>query len=456
MIVTNPQPPQYRQILISAGLAVLALAAGFGVSHGLTLLKQPPVLREPVERVYNVEVFDVENLTLREIVRALGTSEAEREVVLSAQVAGEITELHPHLKVGTKVYAVNPEDTRQPGNLLVRIDPTSYEARVAQGQTQLAEDRAELKRIQQEEENLDRLHATIAADFEDSKREYDKTQLLRKQGINTDSDLRRAQMELRQHEKIMVQSRNDKDLLPVRRELVQRRIESHEAALKLAEIDLQRTSIRPPFDGIVSAVQVEVGQYVRVGEPIATITDQKLVEVPLSVTLDDYAKLLPDVMERQYPVAELAENEGAPPRWKGHVIRMSPKADEHTRTAMVFVQVDNSQQASPLLPGTFVQARIEGPILKQVKVVPRDAVLDGKAFVETNGMIEQRSVKIARTLHSFAVIESGLEAGERLVLTNLDVVFGGAKVRTSATRNLAEELGKQRSRSARVIEPAGK
>lgn len=456
MIVTNPQTPQYRQILTSAGLAILALTAGFGVSHGLTLLKQPPVLREPVERVYNVEVFNVENLTLREIVRALGTSEAEREVVLSAQVAGEITELHPRLKVGSKVHAVNPDDTSQPSDLLVRIDPTSYEARVSQGQTQLAEDRAELKRIQQDEANLDRLHTTIAADFEDSKREYEKTQLLRKQGINTDSDLRRAQMELRQHEKIMVQSRNDKDLLPVRRELIQRRIESHEAALKLAEIDLQRTSIRPPFDGIVSAVQVEVGQYVRVGEPIATLTDQKLVEIPLSVTLDDYAKLLPDVMERQYPITELAENEGAPARWKGHVIRVSPKADEHTRTAMVFVQVDNSQQASPLLPGTFVQARIEGPILKQVKVVPRDAVLDGKAFVESNGVIEERTVKIARTLHSFAVIESGLEAGDRLVLTNLDVVFNGAKVRTSATRNLTEELGKQRSRSARVIEPASK
>ena len=451
MIVTNPKP-QYRQFLISAGLAVLALAAGFGVSHGLTLLKQPPVLREPVERVYNVEVFDVENLTLREIVRGLGTSEAEREVVLSAQVAGEITELHPHLKVGSKVHAVNHDDTSQPGDLLVRIDPKSYEAKVTQGQTQLSEDRAELKRIQQDEENLDRLHTTISADFDDSKREYEKAQLLRKQGINTDSDLRRAQMELRQHEKMVVQSKNDKDLLPVRRELIQRRIESHEAALKLAEIDLQRTSIRPPFDGLVSTVQVEVGQYLRVGEPIATITDQKVVEIPLPVTLDDYAKLLPDVMERQYPVAELAENEGATPRWKGHVIRMSPKADEHTRTAIAYVQVDNSQQVSPLLPGTFVQARIEGPVLKQVKVVPRDTVLDGKAFVEKDGVIEERTVKIARTLHSFAIIESGLEAGDRLVLTNLDVVFNGAKVRSTVTRNLAEELGKQRSRSARIIE----
>ena len=116
------------------------------------------------------------------------------------------------------------------------------------------------------------------------------------------------------------------------------------------------------------------------------------------------------------------------------------------------MQVDNSQQVSPLLPGTFVQARIEGPVLKQVKVVPRDTVLDGKAFVEKDGVIEERTVKIARTLHSFAIIESGLEAGDRLVLTNLDVVFNGAKVRSTVTRNLAEELGKQRSRSARIIE----
>jgi RND family efflux transporter MFP subunit len=260
-------------------------------------------------------------------------------------------------------------------------------------------------------------------------------------------------MELRQHEKGLVQSGNDRDLLPVRRELVQRRIESHEAALKLAEIELARTSVRPPFDGILSAVLIETGQYVRIGEPLLTITDQKIVEVPLAVTLDDYARLLPevDVLNGRFPVAELAENEGAAARWTGHVVRMSPKADEHTRTAMVFVQVDNSQQATPLLPGTFVQARIDGPVLKRAKLVPRDSVPDGRAFVEKDGGIQQRTVKIARTLHNLAVIESGLEPGEHVVLTNLDVLFDGAKVRTSVTRTLAEELDRQRSRSAKLI-----
>ena len=453
--MTNPSPPKPRQFLTSVVLSAAALAAGFGVSHGLTLLRKPPVLREPVERTYNVEVFAVESLDLREIVRAFGTSQADREVVLSAQVAGEVAEIHPQLKVGQAIRAQNVKTTGEAndyaGDLLVRIDPTSYEARVAQGRTHLAEDRAELNRIQQDELNLERLHKTIAADYDDSKREFDKTQQLRKQGINTDSDLRRAQMELRQHEKLSIQSSNDRDLLPVRREQVQRRIESHAADLKLAEIELARTSVRPPFDGIISAVKIEIGQYVRVGEPLLTITEQKIVEIPLSVTLDDYAKLLPDVLERQFPVVELAENEGAAPRWKGHVVRMSPKADEHTRTAMVFVRVDNDQQATPLLPGTFVQARIDGPVLKRAKLVPRDTVLDGRAFVEQDGVTQQRTVKIARTLHNLAVIESGLEPGERIVLTNLDVLFNGAKVRTSVTRTLAEELDRQRSRSAKLI-----
>ncbi|MBS0205215.1 MAG: efflux RND transporter periplasmic adaptor subunit [Planctomycetes bacterium] len=454
--MTNPSSPDARQILKSIVLSAFALSIGYGITYGLTLLRKPPVLREPVERVYNVEVFAVESLDLREIVRAFGTSQADREVVLSAQVAGEVTEIHPHLKVGQAIRAKNvssDESVTFPGDLLVHIDPTTYEARMEQGRAQLAEDRAELKRIQQEEANLERLHKTIAADFEDSKREYEKSQLLRKQGINTDSDLRRAQMDLRQHEKGMDQNRNDLDLLPVRRELIQRRIESHEANLKVAEIELARTSVRSPFDGIVSAVQVEVGQYVRVGEPLATITEQRIVEVPLSVTLDDYAKLLPDVLERRYPPVELAENEGAAARWHGRVMRVSPKADEQTRTAMVFVHIDNTEQQSPLLPGTFVQARIDGPILKRAVLVPRDAVLEEMAFVERDGVIQQRRVRIARTLHNLALIESGLEPGELIALTNLDVLFDGARVRPSQIRTLEEELGRQRSPSARLIRP---
>jgi len=454
--VTHPQPPMRTRVIKSIALSILALSVGFAISHGLTLLHKPPPLREPVQRTYNVEVFRVECNDLREIVRAFGTSKSDREVVLSAQVAGEVAEIHPQLKIGQRVQPQKLDLEKQsdscPGDLLLRIDPATYQAKVTQGRNHLAEDQAELDRIKQEASNLERLNKTIAADYDDSKREYEKTVQLRKQGVNTDSDLRRAQMDLRQHEKGLVQSTNDIDLLPVRRELIQRRIESHEADLKLEEIELARTSVRPPFAGNLSAVHVEIGQYVRVGDPLVTIIDDAIVEVPLSLTLDDYAKLIPDIQERNFPAVELAENESASARWTGRVVRLSPKADEHTRTAMVYVRVDNTQQKTPLLPGTFVQARIDGPVLKQAKVVPRDAVLHGKALVDRDGLVQARDVNITRTLQNLAVIDHGLEPGDNLVLTNLDILYDGAKVRASVTRTLSEELVSQRSQSAKFID----
>ena len=177
------------------------------------------------------------------------------------------------------------------------------------------------------------------------------------------------------------------------------------------------------------------------------------VEVALSVTLEDYAKLLPNVFEKQYSSVELAENETANPRWTGHVVRVSPKADEQTRTATVYVLVDNSTQDTPLLPGTFVHARVNGPILKQILAVPRDAVLNGKAFVERDGIVSQRTVKIRRTLHGLALIDGGLESGDRVVLTNHDTLFEGALVNSSAERTLGEELAKQSTYAVKIIEP---
>lgn len=439
--------------------SLVALALGGVMTYGLALLAKPPVLRQPTERTYNVDVFQVEALNIREVIRAFGTSQAEREVVVSAQVAGEVAERHPLLKIGQAVRALHSGASGATdgylGDLLVRIDPKSFEAHVEQGRTLLAEDQAELKRIQQEEDNLRRLQKTVQADYDDSRREFQKAELLRKQNVNTDSDLRRAQMDLRQHEKMLVQSTNDLDLLPARRELVQRRIQTHEAALKLAELDLARTVVRPPFDGILSAVTVEVGQFVRVGEPLMTITDQKLVEVPLSVTLDDYAKLQAEVSARRFPAVELAENENVAGRWKGHVMRVSPKADEHTRTAMVYVQVDNSEQETPLLPGTFVQARIDGPILNGAILVPRDTVLDGKAFIEVDGVTRVRTVKTAKTLYNLSLIESGLQAGDRLVMTNLDVLYEGARARASQTLTLQQELEKHRTRAVQIVPAEG-
>lgn len=477
-IVTTSEPQVRYKVIKSLAFSALVLAIGGAASYGLSQLRKPPELRDPEKRLYKIDVFAVEAANVREIINAFGTARPSKEVVLSAQIPGEVKETHPQLKVGLSVKSYREtaandpsgdgERDRYAGDLLVRIDPSTYEERVAAARHRLDEDRSELKRITQEETNLDRVYQKIVADWEDSQREYQKALKLREQGINTDSDIRRATMELRQHEKNKLASNNERDLLPLRREQTERRIETHTTDLKLSELDLARTFIRPPFDGVLSAVHVERGQYVKVGDPLLTITADAEVEIPLSVTLDDYAKLLPLVRDDQFPVVELAENETDKHRWTGHVVRFSPKVDEQTRTATVFIRVDNTTHKPPLLPGTFVHARVEGPILKQIIAVPRDAIPEGRAFVERNGKVEEHRVVVSRTLGGLALIESGLEAGDLIALTNLDVLMNpnsgeqtqdgdpvskGVNVSVNTRRTLAEELSRQRTCVARLIPP---
>jgi multidrug efflux pump subunit AcrA (membrane-fusion protein) len=101
--------------------------------------------------------------------------------------------------------------------------------------------------------------------------------------------------------------------------------------------------------------------------------------------------------------------------------------------------------AVPLLPGSFVQARIEGPMLTDVIVVPRSAVVGNapgstRVFIERNGKAVEVPVKVSRRLEAQAFISAGLAPGDRVVMTNLDVLTDGSQIVVQATTTPAEAL----------------
>ncbi|MED5446879.1 MAG: hypothetical protein VYA62_01555, partial [Planctomycetota bacterium] len=74
------------------------------------------------------------------------------------------------------------------------------------------------------------------------------------------------------------------------------------------------------------------------------------------------------------PLVDLATEETGAASWKGRVVRLAPEIDERTRTGRAFVVVENSRQSQPLVPGTFVHARITGLQHGRAVVIPRDAI----------------------------------------------------------------------------------
>lgn len=445
---------KHPPILINLGLCLLALLVGGGSFAGLASLKEDPPRREIDEKVFNVEVFEVERADLQEVVRGFGSAVAEREVVYSAQVAGEVVSVSRRLKVGEAVsgpefFPNNPlaetGSQQVPGEILLAIDPEVYHERLTQADTAVEEAQAEMQTLLQREKNNTRLLDTSKRNYATAKADHERMERLAKDGTVTENQLALSQLEMRRYERTLIEAENEHSLFDAQRQQLRQRIERLQAEKKLASIDVRRTEVRAPFSGVLTEVNVEKGQYVQPGTPLYRVTRIDRVEIAIPLHPLDFAKIAELVLAGEQPEVELAENEVASTRWTGCVVRISPEADTDTRTIDVFVEVDNQDVAVPLLPGSFVQARIAGPELKNVTVIPRAAVVGNepgatRVFVERGGRAVEVAVEVSRRLESQAFISSGLVPGDRVVMTNLDVLHDGAAIAVQSTTTVASSL----------------
>jgi RND family efflux transporter MFP subunit len=448
--------------VVSVSLILLALGigvAGFGL---LASLRTPPDPRDFQSPPLNVEIYRVESYPLREYLEAFGTARANREVVVSAEVAGLVVDVMPDLEVGQSVIAkAYPDDYAPRDSLpaivpdrLVLIEQFGYEKRLVSANARYQEALAEVSKVDKEARTTERLKNLAAQDYNTYLAEYKRRKELVDKGVGSRAELSNYELNLRTYEKNKEQLENEWTQLVERRKQVEAQADVLNAERDLARQDLEKTSITPPFDGFLSEIFVELGQYVRAGDPLVRLTDLSQVEIPLSLTMHQYAKLKPALDRGESPLATLAHHRGASARWSGRVVRVSPEANERTRTVSAFVVVDNKNQEVPLLPGTFVFARIEGPRYRpdELLAIPRDALFRNRVFVAEGDFARERQVEVVETLQSFALVQSGLANRDRIVLTNLDVLRDGDPIKPGdVVRTLRSELERE-SGLVRAIE----
>lgn len=439
--VTSPSTvPRMRLgsfVLLTLVLILIIAGVGYAASVHFTSLRKKPSRVKPVDNVFSVQVFRTESATVQELVQGFGTVRAMKKVTLSAQVAGGIIETIEPLKVGQAISAAthligNDGMSRiTGGELIVRIDPQIYQEKVDQHADRLREDQAELNRIAQEEKNLNRRLLIQKKSLESFQKEYNRVSNLVKQGIGSPSDLTTAELDLSRYEDAMVQVETELALIPERNNQILARMKTHQNDLDIANIELNRTSVISPISGHFSEVHVNRGQYVRVGDPLVTIINFDRVEIPIGIPLQDYLKIIPQIREQKYPRATIRTNSNSTGTWEGIITRAAPVANPQTRTVEVFVVVDNKNTESPLLPGTFVSISIAGPVYENVIPIPREAVFLDEVFIVRDNKAFKQSVVSKTKIQSFSLIQSGLEPGDQVILTNLDILKSGASVKVS-------------------------
>jgi len=209
------------------------------------------------------------------------------------------------------------------------------------------------------------------------------------------------------------------------------------AALGQAERDLTRTELVAPFTGLVRSEQVDIGQFVSRGAPVAKVyaTDFVEVRLPIADRQLQYLNLPPGhrgelPIEQQPRVVLSADYAGQRLTWTGRVVRAEAEIDIKSRMVHVVARVENDAQPTPLAVGLFVDAEIEGLLADEVVVLPRTALREGNRIlvVDEANRLRFREVDLLRLYGDEALIESGVAAGERICISPLQTVIDGMPV----------------------------
>ncbi|MBN1840925.1 MAG: efflux RND transporter periplasmic adaptor subunit [Deltaproteobacteria bacterium] len=382
-----------KKRLVHFAVAVGLIALGVLGMRALTASKpqlekrKPPPAPAPMVRTIRIKAGP-------QVVHILGegTVRSLREISLVPQVGGKVVFVSPALVNGGEFSK---------GDTLLRIDPVDYHLAVtlAKAKVKDAESRLELAK-------------------EEASAAQEEWRLLHEEGAKANIE--------------------PPPLVAKEPQLAAARakLEADQADLSKALLNLERTEIKAPFDGRVSQKHVDIGQHVLIGQTLAILYSTEAAEIV--VPLEDESAFwfhIPGFTPGNSPGSPakvLASIAGRERIWPATVVRAEGKLDERTRMINVVVRVEKPYaKKPPLVMGLFVTVNIQGRSLPNAAIIPRSALRQDDLVwvVDKHSRLHFRKVDVALVQGDDAVIQAGLEEGERLVTTPLKAFADGMAVR---------------------------
>src|SRR5215216_4127822 len=212
-----------------------------------------------------------------------------------------------------------------------------------------------------------------------------------------------------------------------------------QADTKQAQINLGYTKVVAPFDGIVTARQVSMGELVGTGgtQVLATIVQLDPIYVNFNASERDVLHVRDMLYKRNQRAANLLgtdvevglqTDQGYPHR--GKLDYIAPTVNQGTGTLAARAELPNESRL--MLPGFFVRVRV--PLEEQAGLLVPSVALGadqaGRYVLVVNGenVVEQRKVEVGQTVGEMAVIESGLKPDDRVITAGLLRAIPGQKV----------------------------
>jgi len=326
-----------------------------------------------------------------------GTVTPRTAISLSAEVSGRIIETSASFTRGGFFHK---------GDVLLRINPQDYKLAITRAEATMA--------------SAKQLLAQTKATYEQKLKEYGNVNPAKV----SDFALRKPEYEE-----------------------AKAKLKAAQADLQLAQLHLSRCEVRAPFDGRVTDIMADVGQYTTPGSLVAKLFAIDAVEIRLPVT-QGQARLMnlaslsqTNIKPEDYlPVTLRGEYAGQDYQWHGNIVRTDASIDDRNRLLYLIAQVkdpygmhDKSQNTVALATGMFVKAEIPGRMMQNIFVLPRTAIheQDTVWLLDEALKLHQRQVSIIHRDETHAYIIDGLQAGDTIITSPLDAVVDGMQLRLS-------------------------
>lgn len=324
------------------------------------------------------------------VVRAIGTVEAYKTISVKTQVGGELVRMH--FKEG--------QDVKR-GAVLFEIDPRPYQAALDGALADLARDEAKLSSAL---DDVSRYANLVKKDYV-TQQQYTQ--------VKANADALKAT------------------------------VEADKAAVQNARLNLGYCTVRAPINGRTGNILVQQGNVIKANDaPVLTLNQVSPIYVDFSVP----ERELPDIRRRASEGtlkvdATLPDQSGQP--FTGQLSFIDNTVNQ--ATGMILLKATFSNRDRSLWPGQFVNLSLVLRTETGVVVVPTQAVQRGQEgeflyVIKPDMTVDLRNVKVGQQLDGSSVIDTGVEAGERVVTDGQLRLYPGAKVAVT-TEPAASEKG---------------
>ncbi|EAL6090138.1 efflux RND transporter periplasmic adaptor subunit [Campylobacter coli] len=208
---------------------------------------------------------------------------------------------------------------------------------------------------------------------------------------------------------------------------------SARADLENARIDLAYTEIKAPFDGIVGDALINIGDYVSSSSTeLVRITNLNPIYADFYISDTDKLNIVRNTQSGKWDLDSIHANLNLNGETvQGKLYFIDSVIDANSGTVKAKAIFDNNN--STLLPGAFATITSEGFIQKNGFKVPQIAVKQNQndvyVLLVKNGKVEKSSVHISYQNNEYAIIDKGLQNGDKIILDNFKKIQVGSEVK---------------------------